>query len=76
MFADLLLSVAIVTSAPAVPGAATVNIDRAAIGAGPSCIKGPVKVRFRTDGGTVQIAAHAIRVEGMDHPAEKEAQPE
>ena len=72
MFADLLLTVAIVTSAPAVPSEVAVNVASVAASAAPSCITGPVRVRLRTQGGTVQIAANAIRVHGVDRPADAE----
>lgn len=76
MFADLLLTIAIVTSTPAIPSQATVHVDRAAMSAAPSCMAGPVGVRFRTQGGMVEIAANAIRVDGVDRPAGDKALPE
>jgi hypothetical protein len=75
MLADLLLTIAIATSTPAISTEAT-TVARVAPSAAPSCMTGPVRVRFRTQGGMVQIAASAIRVEGVDRPADAKVQPE
>jgi hypothetical protein len=76
MFANLLLSLALFSGTPAIVGHSAVEkVENVAV-AGPSCITGPIRVRLRTQGGTVQIAANAIRVEGVDHPADAKAQPD
>ena len=76
MFADLLFALAIATSPAAAPSQAAANVDRTATSATPSCMTGPVRVRFRTQGGMVQIAANAIRIDGVDRPADGKARAE
>ena len=76
MFADLLLTLAIATSAPAISGERATTVERVVTSEVPSCITGPVRVRLRTQGGTVQIAANAIRVEGVDRRANVKTPPE
>ncbi len=76
MFSNLLLTLAFFSATPVpVDQLAVEKVENVAIAA-PSCITGPIRVRLRTQGGTVQIAANAIRVEGVDHPAKAEIQPD
>lgn len=70
MFANLLLTLAFFSATPVpVDQPAVEKVENVAITA-PSCITGPIRVRLRTQGGTVQIAANAIRVDGVDHPSQ------
>ena len=70
MFANLLLTLVLISGKPATVGHPAAEKVATAAVAEPSCITGPIRVRLRTQGGTVQIAANAIRVEGVDHPAD------
>ncbi len=67
MFANLLLTIAIVTGPTANPAPA--RSDAIATTASPFSIAGPVSVRFRTPAGMVQVAADAIRVDQLERPA-------
>ncbi len=76
MLANLLLTFALFNGTPVLDGQPAMDkVENTAV-AGPSCITGPIRVRLRTHGGTVQIAANAIRVEGVDHPEDARAQPD
>ena len=76
MFADLLLTVAIAASPLTAHSAASANSGRIITNAAPSCVAGPIRVRFRTPTGMVQVSADSIRVEGVDRTASDRTQAE
>ena len=74
MFTDLLLALTLITGTA--PDQALANAGRTVANAAPSCMAGPVRVRFRKPNGGSQVASSAARQEAGYVSADDGARPE
>lgn len=74
MFTDLLLAVTLITGIA--PDQALANPGRTVANAAPSCMAGPVRVRFRKPNGGSQIASAVVRQEAVYARAGDSVRPE
>ena len=74
MFTDLLFALTLITGTA--PDQAFANASRTVANAAPSCMAGPVRIRFRKPNGGSQVASSAARQDAIYAPADNGARPE